>query len=65
LELHFKAYLQKTQDVRGLIEKLTSLVEVYCTTILLTITGYFQNPYFSEDTQLDGLKRPFNFAVFS
>jgi hypothetical protein len=42
-----------------------SLVEVYCTTILLTITGYFQNPYFSEDAQLDGLKRPFNFAVFS
>lgn len=40
------------------------LVEVYVTTLLLTITGFFQNPYFDEAV-LDEHKRAFSFDLFS
>jgi hypothetical protein len=50
---------------RGKIdEEFLNLIEVFCTTILLAITGYFENPFFAED-HLNDYKRSFNFDLFS
>jgi hypothetical protein len=51
--------------VEEIKEEFLRLIEVFCTTILLTITGYFENPYFTDDGQLNGLKRPWNCDISS
>jgi hypothetical protein len=46
LDKHFKDFQPESMESD---EDFFKLIEVFCTTALLTITEYFQNPYFAEE----------------
>jgi len=59
---HFDPNFVKKEEIT---EGLHTFLEAFCTTVLLTITGYFANPYFTDDSQIDGFKRPWNWDISS
>ena len=62
LDKYFDQNLVKKEEIT---EGLLTFLEAFCTTVLLTITGYFSNPYFTDDSQIDGFKRPWNWDISS